>query len=1066
MFVGMLLGEESFQYKTGISMVDNLLGWWDKFKKVGHSYVLKKAAKKMELPPTFVYRMADLSLKQLQEMDDLMQSKQYLIQNKDQKIAHDLKRLEFVNLVHTFRQQLEARMADKNVRENYRKVLQKILLKKNLPAEEVENIINNSKVEDLRVLQILDIAYETDGRGEWAMSIHAISRGRAIFGAYNAVFKKTADVEKTYILYHYNRLRTREVGKFKQEAKGWKMKELSEKIDELEQRAQLKPGERYDRLMNEKILDKELLNHDNIIKAKDIMGLGKTLEALKNAQGSDFFTKNVGSMAGADDLIKKLYGADLPAAEIEKIKRMKGVELMRAFTEKVVDLKTMQDTTRARFAFLSNEIERGVGQVREQWDMKVEQEQGKRRQIQTLDAVHDLKQRSTPITYWAKKLALPSIFIGFEGYNMMTGRQRGKEMFWNLGEAAAGFVPILGTSLDFRAAIKGKSLAGKELKTKERLTHLAFGAIGLVADAAWVLGGLGAYLRAGVGSLKASRQAVEAGRAAKGLKEVAYTEEGATALQRTVGKMGSVFVNKAHKAESASEAMVTSKAYEQANIVSRLRGIDEGAQARYANLDSVEDIAELDKLISAAKAEGRSSKEIELLSNYRKMMETAGGVNYVSMFRRTHPGGLEIPQGIVGRAWMRSKQAFQDAKAWFMGIGVPAETLKEYERTYEVVQTARIEKEKSIKKLADAMSTVKDAEIKAADKAKQLFEKAPDAYAKSYAEASTNIIKIRKESASFHEEYKLYEKYMEVLKKAEKGEKVNPSEIESAKKLMNLQDLKSGKVTKEELKKAEDAFKVQTNKSTAFIEDIAKKEKDKEMLGSHLSQSNQWKKELDEANENVIKVSGEKTMYETNIRMANREIEAASSTRSMLELEMMGKAESWAANSDKLASAAKILQWGGIGSLVVWGLTAGKLGPAEQAKAAGAVLNKGYETGKKAGDVLFLQDHSPTPALDEMIDKQIQSFELKKKYHDKVDKMTKAGENPDEFYVNHWEEPEMQEVARKKGVYQQIQEKVAKMGGQIKDTAQEAGGAFKAAASKTEVAASDAASKLKDKISD
>ncbi|MBN1494342.1 hypothetical protein JW911_01245 [Candidatus Peregrinibacteria bacterium] len=1075
---------DGFKSKIGWGPADTLLNHWDKFRKIGHSYVLKKCVKQMSTPEVkipfmLVLQLSNLTLAKLKEMDGLMQSKKYLLENKDKKTVLDLKRLKFIELLHVFREKLEQRIAEKQIAEKYQPLLRKYLEQKNLPQQEVDKIVLNSKIDDLRVLHILDIAYETEGReGEWF--IHALSRSKTMWRAYKVMFRESASVQRTYAAYHYNRLVNREVMKFRSQSKKWGMEQIGKEIDKLEKKAAIRPQSEMIHYESTKVLDQEMLHHDNTVKqyhllsvrtsqimtkqAKELLGITKSIEALRNSEGGKFLTSSLESMktGDVDGILKKLH-PEKTAAELAGFKRkMTGMDLIRAYTEKAVEFKTMQDTTRARFAVLSNNIEKGIGQFDRQWEATVEAHKGKRKLQQIEKGIQEIGERQRPSAYWAKKLALPAVFLGYEGYRAVTGKQKAQEMVWNMGEAIGGFVPVLGTALDFRAAIKGTTLAGKRLSWKERGVHVLFAGVGLIADGAMILGGLGAALRAGIGGLRTGRRALEIGRNAKTINQIANINQGATWVQRMGGRVASFF-NKAHKAETATDALITARAYGQANIVSRLKKLDAAA---FGKLDDVADLKGLDAIIDAAKMQGKSSREIELLMQYRKTFEAAGGVSYIKMFRKTGRT-LEVPQNIIGRTWLRTKQAFQEAKSWFMGIGVPAETLREYERTFDVVQTARNAKEKAVTNLTETLGKLGSKEKEALRLKKQITDKVKGGAGADYVKAVDELSEATKKHQALTDQYKLYNQHKKILKKALDGKKVNPVDLEAAKRAFNLPALKSPTVSSGDLNHVETIIKNHGKKTASANKTVKTTKSEVERTGKSLGNkpaNQKWKNEFDEANTELQKLQHQKTANKDIIRAQNQVIETASSTRSMIEMEMMAKADAWVSRSHLMSTAAKYLQIGGMASVGLWAVSAGKFGAAEQIKVAGAAAAAGGTVVGKVGEEIFIKDHSPSPAIDNIVENHVANIARKQKYKGMLDQMTKKGEDVDQYFIRHWQDEQVQELARERGLYEKIQEKLSKMGGAVKEGAYGVRGFLKGAATKIEVTASDAAKKVKEKM--
>lgn len=200
--------------------------------------------------------------------------------------------------------------------------------------------------------------------------------------------------------------------------------------------------------------------------------------------------------------------------------------------------------------------------------------------------------------YWAPRLVIPIAIVGTELYGLATGNVRKEEVAWDLAEAGACFIPVVGTTLDFKAYFTGKSLSGRDLggwSSGERLAYLAGGAVGAFADVMTVFGGVGLGIRAGVATM---RGAAKAGRGA-----------------RTLSRYGSVPFRLGSKVSDAfyglSEAGRIGKLKSLQNIedgleLSRLRKMGEagrkaaGVSDRFEHLHHLEEAGEIGKQFGTA----------------------------------------------------------------------------------------------------------------------------------------------------------------------------------------------------------------------------------------------------------------------------------------------------------------------------------------------------------------------------------------------------------------------------------------------------------------------------------
>lgn len=119
----------------------------------------------------------------------------------------------------------------------------------------------------------------------------------------------------------------------------------------------------------------------------------------------------------------------------------------------------------------------------------------------------------SPVGFVVKGVAaysfLPLITEGVAAFRQgEEGAAAQKAVMLDATEAGLGFVPIVGNVMDFRAAIMGTDLNGRELDTWGRVTSAAFGTVGMAAD---ILG----FFTAGTTTVayRAARGAMKAGKA-------------------------------------------------------------------------------------------------------------------------------------------------------------------------------------------------------------------------------------------------------------------------------------------------------------------------------------------------------------------------------------------------------------------------------------------------------------------------------------------------------------------------------------------------------------------------
>ncbi len=1071
-----VLGVAHVRKFTPFDSLNGALSYLNNLRQIGHGYALDKAAGDLSIPFPLMLRFAPWTLRELRQMDNIMQRNKHLIEDKSKKTVNDNDRLIFIEHMHNVRMKVEQKVSgDKNFETNFKKALSEYLdSKKGLSDRDKEEIRQAASYEDLRLVQLIEYYYAPgEKRSRWLMK--SFTRMPTMVRAYKNVFGEQRLVKATMLRYTYRRVMDRTITTFRLKARNWQMNDILRGIEDIEGKMK---GERagtataFEDLFHEarttadkidvnditaekRYLDKKILDQDRMLQkysilvrratkvmsdeAKKVIDAGRALEKVQKSAGpgSAFLTKKLNELPHISD-------QSLAAIGLDKAKRASysGADLIQAYTRKAVDLKTMEDVTRARFSALAEVIETEVARpVSNAWAGKVEVARGAMGREELRKEIKAVSEKVTPhkLKYRLKTFGLPAIIIGLEGYDLFTGKAKSHEVMWDLAEAAGGFLPILGTALDIRGAIKGTSLSGKKLSTKERWMYVAFAGIGLIADGAWAIGGLGLGIRAGLGGVRAGRRAVKAGHALKearelgGLKDVAYASE-LPFFQRQIAKAGSLF-DKVRRADSAAETLYARKAIDQARALSKYNSGLDASKETY-KVYKIEDIAEMAK--KAEKAGDRiQARELRLLE------ETLGGakrIDYLKVMKGMKKG-IDIPKTFIGRTWLKGKAAFLEIKGWLLSIGIPAKTIQEYERSFDVVEGAKKLKLIETKELT-AFIKSKEAERIAALKS---YEK--------YAEQAGDHQKLGKD----------YAKIVDDLAKSDRKhirlEGIKNSKEAHLKKLEELKE--SGRASQTEIdaaKKAfEDAEKTVKESKTRIVElTTAKNEAGAKVAGSGDAAKN-WKNDFDKANANLEGIETEIIRKEDKIRAAQETIVSINSNRSIMAMEMESKATQMAKMHDQMSGAASLFQKAGLATGLIWMLTGFNHGPAEQM----AIAKKGMEVAEKGGtkafDYVIMKDHSGRPPIDQMVEGRVEKVRLRQKLGDYVEKAEKRGLKAEEVLARHWNTEEAQELARRQGLYEKVQKLIADKK-VVPEQVQHA------RASIREIATGDSARKLKEKL--
>lgn len=1026
-----------FEKKTGIGVVDNIINFVNVARNVGHLTVLDRAAKDLKMPFIFVIHLSTKTLRDIQTMDDNLQRNKYLIENKREKSLVDAERLEFIKRVSEMRAHIEGKSNGAGIREAFSSSLTKYLQeKKELTDEDRIKIINEAKFEDLRLIQIFDLVYGSpEDREKWF--IKSLSRIPTMIRAHKQIFGEQRYIRQTYKEYHMRRIKEWAINGFTQNARKWQMGGILKDINDIENMVSKGPkfsetefdnlfkrADKYDFNVDnineaKKTLSSEMLEHDNIVKryhalvrqatnimtdeAKKVINAGKSIELVQRGAGEGFMTKNLQQLPHVSDkTLESLFG------DVSKLDRTKitGGDLVAAYSKKLVDLKGMQEISRARFAALADVIDSKVMKpFSEGWGAKLEFAKGRAERgniVKKIDEIQDMV-RPSRSKYYAKKFGLPAIIVGAEMYYLITGKAKTNEVVWDLGEAAAGFVPFLGTSLDIRGAIKGSTLSGKTLSTKERFMYAGFAAIGVVADVATLVGGIGLGLRAGIGGMRTGRKAVQAGKAldtANAMRQAAYTSD-IPWLQRQIAS-GASYFSKANRAEAATEAIVAARAMDQANMISSL-------SHKYGKLDNIEDVAAAMKKADAA--------DLGKLQSLHKMYEGAGGaIDYMKIMEK-YGHGIKVPAGMLGRAWYSTLAGFKKMKAQLLSIGISADVLRTYENTFDAVKAAEAAKASAVKDLADLYRAQHLERVKQAEAFAELSNtgsnlgKAEKQYAKLVEQAGDANRGFISAGAT---RTRLEKQYKELEKAAKAGKKISQDEIDAAKKLYEKADANWGKA-KENLYSL-NAQKLAEGKNIA-TENMA------------------WKTKLDSTGKNLMDMDIKVLSKEEAVRSAEFAIHNANATRSLIQAEMMQKATSAAHIADNLAIVTRNLQRGGIVMGGIWFLTGFTKGPAEQYQALKEYGGKGAAVAGKTINELYLEDHSGQPAIDQMVEERVGKVTRKKAVMGYIEEAKQKGEDPAVALARKWDDEAVQEVAKTTGYFEKVQDLLAKGKVKIEDSA-------------------------------
>ncbi len=1020
--------ESAFASLTGIDVVDTLIAKLDKMRHVGHGFMLSKAAKDLEMGTVTVMRLGKYTLNEIKTKDDVLQRHRHLISDKAKKSNNDVQRLAFIDGVHRVVQKIQQKESEKGLRKRFKESLDKYLdSKEGLSAEDKERIKIEAKFEDLKLLNIFTLIYSEDDEREKIFA-YSMSRVSKMYKHMKTLFGEERVIRRTLRKYHAKRITRWANDAFTKNAKTWKLTEIAGDLERLHERAtssssklddlqkRVHDFQKYEKnspksLDPQELLHKEMAEHDLIHKdyqrlvqkatkimskqGKELVTVGKHLEVIQKNAGKGFLNKKLKALPHiSDDSLRTLF----PNKDIGKLRKtLRGGDLMRGYTNRLVDLKTMQDVTRTRFAGLANTIEETVATpFGKKWG-KVLEKAGHNSEVKKIRSdVKALKTYLTPkgkLSWAARNLTLPTIVVGAQAYNLFTGKTQTREALWDLGEAGAGFVPFIGTALDLRGLLMGESLSGKKLSGKERAMYGVFATIGLVADAATLLGGFGLGMRASLGGMRSARRAVKIGKKGKTVLQQSESASKLFGIQKWIAGGARKF-NKLSRAERATDLLVAGKAMEQARLMDRLKQVEGFASAKLTSVDDIE------KLMKVAKT-GDQITDLKRLKNL--MHKTGAGIDYLKIARK-YGKKIKVPENFVGKLFFTTKEAFTKMKAKLLKIGVPKEMLQQYERTYDVVSNAKRIKADAVQALADIHKAKK---VELAERART-FEnlkgkgEALGDTAKKYADVVEQHKKIKGKFVNQEAKYKsLKRRYDSLVRK-----KASKAEIDDAYDAMHT-------------------FEKTFNNTKSDVKRIAAQRKQlKRNSNSAGKEVREWSKKLDDADDKLM--GTEKAIFDKtqDLRKANEDLHYANRARSSLELEITAKANNFARANERLGTVARYLQYGGLSMGAVWLFSGFNAGPAEQVRAVSKVAGVAHKAAGKTKD-FFVESHKGRPPVDELVEDRIESVKFTGFLRKNLEDHMKDGKDPSIFLARNFNTKEGREMARKMGLTEKVQKLIA-----------------------------------------
>jgi hypothetical protein len=975
-----------------------ITGWIDKVKLVGKGFAVRETAEKANVSFPVVLKFYGKTFSEIKVIDNRLQKNAYLINSKTKKSVQDAHRLKFISEVHALRVHIEEGLnkGGAKLQNDFKRILGKYLDKKDLSDRDKLYILQNTKVEDLRMIQLYELLNASDQDRDRLM-FRTLSRIPTMMRAYRQYFGENRDYVNMIREYHVKKTVGSAKRMFSKSAKSWKMDGILKEMDELEAVSK-KWNPKMDQFSTDGIISSdEMLGHDQIVKkyqslvkeateimikeAKQTMGFGKNIDVLRNSRKGKFYTDNIGSMRNAvgDDALKKLFNV----TEItDDILKKNGADLIAAYGKKAVALKSMQDITRTRFSVLAETVDNNVATpFTAKFKGKQDLIKGSRERAnisKKLDNVEDLLTKPGKIKYGLKRYGLPIALIGFQAYSTFQGKAKGREMAYDLGEAAAGFIPFIGTALDFKAALFGKSLSGRKLGTKERILSGVFGLIGAASDVATVTTGIGYAMRASLGGMRGASRTLKIAKTADNLRDMsAVADVGGVfgGIKKAGFGFGKLF-SKAHRAEKVTDAAIAGKAYEQVRLMSKLGVVD--------------DAADLSKIARTAD----NAKDLDRLNDLRKGVEgVVGGRSFKKIFEAHSLGRtLEIP-GLFGRGWLRTKEAFLGMKKVFYKIGVSADVIKQYENSFDALKIAKVKKIEALEalKIAERVKVVELANKEVA-----------------FANATKSLKGIDSGYAKMLTDKRILKKGLSKADHAQEIAKLKVNKLEKLKKAGNFDAAKNAELVsaQKSLDKATDLQKTAKGKVTKNTSEL-------EVLRTRKGENVRNFDEIEKMSNEIVTIDRNIMTAENGVRKAETSIYLANKARSITEMEMIQKSEKALRYSNSMRTAAGYMQKAGLAMGLAWFMTGSN--PAKQVEAVVGGAKVAGKVGGYAVNKLFLEDHS-RDALDVMIEDRTKAFIRKKKFNNELVKTQEEGKNIYKLYAMNWHDAHVKEHAQRNGV--------------------------------------------------
>lgn len=647
-----------------------VVSWGKKAKEFANMPFFIKVAKKIDIKVLNLMNIASMTLSELRERHSIFQEYKPMLvsmrdhvesESKRKKIERKLKFIEDVNVVFKEVENVRENNTD-FLKDNIRKTLEK---EKHLNAEDINKIMIELDLDSVRVQSYLPaVLYGTTGEVANESNLYWMgmlsARGRRMAKAYKAIWGRFS-YEKAMYNVMSHRLQKRHTRAFKKEISKYSdLKSLQPKIDDF--KAKIKGYEvASGRDRETAAFAEDMAKHDDLLrqyyalqqKMSDIMSTegNKLVEAGAQLDKLPRGTKTVSKKSLSANTIDILDLKNAPA-EIDI------TDLQKRYTDKLVDFRKLRDVSQTEFAGISRNLrENVIEKFDNRYVRPMNYEDLQKTMLRETDEIKKYMRPGGRAWKWTKKLALPAFALGLPLVDVARGKSRWHDAKWDMFDAGIGFVPVLGTINDFKIAWNAKTTSGRKLNTRERLLSFGFGVMGLVSDAAWILGVVGGVMRAGVGSLRVAKGVARAGKLARSADMVRDAEKlsGIQKFARKIYRLGSGW-SKAEKMQDAAKTVAVGRVHDYLSLQKKL-----GKAGKLDDLDAVK----------------QGSKYFDDVQEYKRLLRMSDKGRDFEKLRQSM--GIAEEPGKMSRWWTKRKIAKIEKSGKF--------TPKEVEKIKEASKT-------------------------------------------------------------------------------------------------------------------------------------------------------------------------------------------------------------------------------------------------------------------------------------------------------------------------------------------------------------------------------------------